>query len=137
MLQDFGGPFLQRRIRFGQDARVDEVSGPGKQNDREDGKDDVQDKPLAAFGAFLQVQQFAGRDRRGGSPIKGERCGCRAGFHFRHRQGLASCGRRGFWGKLQIGQEAGIARIDDPVDAEAALPHMLGVREQHHLINGL
>ena len=46
-------------------------------------------------------------------------------------------GRRGFWGKLQIGQEARIARIDDPVDAEAALPHMLGVREQHHLINGL
>ena len=137
MLQDFGGLFLQRRVRFGQDPRIDEVSGPGKQNDREDSKDNVENKALVAFGAFLQIQQFAGRDRRAGFPIEGERRRRWAGFHFRHGQGLASCGRRGFWGKLQIGQEARIARIDDPVDAEAALPYMLGVREQHHLINGL
>lgn len=62
MLQDFGGLFLQRRVRFGQDPRIDEVSGPGKQNDREDSKDNVENKALVAFGAFLQIQQFAGRD---------------------------------------------------------------------------
>ena len=70
MLQDFGGLFLQRRVRFGQDPRIDEVSGPGKQNYRKDSKDDVQDKAFVAFWAFLQIQQFAGRDRRAGFPSK-------------------------------------------------------------------